>query len=358
MVQELTYYSNVSEIMAEASGTTEASGTELRSLMRQVEVELHHSSTYERVVSNLQTLPTEMGQQLHRMMNAIGREAIRLAFRQWAAASSEAQSDRSSEASSELRSEPSSPSSPSSKVSFAAPPPPPPPSASPVAVAAGHTVHDQTLQDKTRSALKSPAPSASGTRTQSRSARSRRLSKKELAAQAAIQKWEAQLRQLGAEVRRVRQSKAQSPYQLHLKTQVPLHQIEALEAGQLDRLPEDIYIRGFLRRLGDALDLDGTALAASLPQVDPVQAILPTWYHPPTPTGGHLRPIHLYVGYAALLAGGFTWLTSQSVLKEPTSPAPTIVSPTQVQGAQRQSTHLSAPASQRISAISPPERQL
>ena len=330
MVQELAYCSNVSEIMAEAAGT------ELRSLMRQVEVELHHSPTYGRVLSSLNTLPTEMGQQLQRMMNAIGREAIRLAFRQGAGASSDPSSKTNSEVS-----------SPAS-----APPPPPPPSPFPIAVQPV-----QAVEAKPRSTPRSPAPSSIGTASHSRQSQPRRLSKKELAAQAALQTWETQLRQLGAEVRRVRQSKAQSPYQLHLKTQVPLHQIEALETGQVDRLPEDIYIRGFLRRLGDALDLDGTALAASLPPVDPVQAILPTWYHPSASTGGQLRPIHLYVGYAALLAGGFTWLTHQSVVKEPANPAPTIA-PAQVQGSQRQSSRLSAPTTLMARAISVPERQL
>ena len=319
MVQELIHYPKAAETAAETLGT------ELRSLMRQVEVELHHSPTYERVVSNLQTLPTEMGQQLQRMINAIGREAIRLAFRQRDGETPKARS-----------------------VTNVAPTPPPPPAPTPVREDTPPT------PPSLRSALV-------GTGYQPPRQQPRRLSKKELTAQAALQAWEAQLQALGAEVRRVRQSKHQSPYQLHLKTQVPLHQIEALETGQVGRLPEDVYIRGFLRRIGDALELDGVALAASLPPVDPVKAILPTWYHPnaASGSGSHLRPIHLYVGYAALLAGGFTWLTHQSALQEPTRSAPpTIAPPAQSPtNSQRHSTRLSGSAT-AIAAVSAPERLL
>ena len=320
MVQELIYYPKGSETMAETLGA------ELRSLMHQVEAELHHSPTYERVVSNLQTLPTEMGQQLQRMINAIGREAIRLSFRQCAEETPKANLEKSSVAA----------------------PPPPPPSPTPVA--------PQTAESPARSTLPSLRSSLVGTGYNHSPQKPRRLSKKELAAQAALQEWEAQLKALGAEVRRVRQSKDQSPYQLHLKTQVPIHQIEALETGQVDRLPEDIYVRGFLRRIGDALDLDGVSFAASLPSVDPVKAILPTWYHPNASSGSHLRPVHLYVGYAALLAGGFTWLMHQSVIQDPARQSPTIAPPAQAPvNAQRQSTRLSSPA-MTIAAVSAPER--
>ncbi len=318
MVQELVYYPKGSETTAE---TVRA---ELRSRMRQVEAELHHSSTYERVVSNLQTLPTEMGQQLQRMINAIGREAIRLAFREWA------------DETPKLNLEPAS-----------APTPPPPPRPTPA------TVPDRP-EAETRSTAASLRPALIGTAYNSRN-QPRRLSKKEQAAQAALHAWETQLQSIGAQVRQVRQAQHQSPYQLHLKTQVPIYQIEALETGRIDRLPEDIYIRGFLRRIGDALNMDGVALAASLPPVDPVKAILPTWYHPSAPSGAHLRPVHLYVGYAALLAGGFTWLMHQSVLQDPARSVPSStqapVSP------QRHSLHR-AELTPLIAAVSAPERLL
>jgi cytoskeletal protein RodZ len=63
------------------------------------------------------------------------------------------------------------------------------------------------------------------------------------------------VRQLGEELLRVRQDRGISLYQLHLQTLVPLHHLKALETGQTDKLPEDIYVRGFVRRLGDALGL-------------------------------------------------------------------------------------------------------
>jgi cytoskeleton protein RodZ len=321
VVQELTYYPKGSETTAE---TVRAA---LRSRMRQVEAELHHSSTYERVVSNLQTLPTEMGQQLQRMINAIGREAIRLAFREWTE---------------------NTPKPDLEPVSATMPPPSPRPTPVPVPDPA-----PDRSEAETRS-LSSLRPALIGTAYNPRN-QPRRLSKKEQSAQAALHAWETQLQSIGAQVRRVRQNQHQSPYQLHLKTQVPIHQIEALETGRIDRLPEDIYIRGFLRRIGDALNMDGVALAASLPPVDPVKAILPTWYHPSGTAGAHLRPVHLYVGYAALLAGGFTWLMHQSVLQSPTnSVPPPAQAPT---SPQRHSTHR-AEVAPPIAAVSAPERLL
>jgi cytoskeleton protein RodZ len=102
---------------------------------------------------------------------------------------------------------------------------------------------------------------------------------------------------------------------------VPMHQLQALETGQGTHLPEDVYLRGFIKRIGTALELDNATLLASLPIPDPTQAILPSWYHPPTKSGGikglAVQPLHLYVGYAALMAGGLVWLSHQQTPETP-----------------------------------------
>jgi cytoskeletal protein RodZ len=145
----------------------------------------------------------------------------------------------------------------------------------------------------------------------------RKRSKPELSRQKIIQQREDLLRQLGQTIQEVRESKAVSLRQLHTTTLVPLHHLEALEMGRVDRLPEDVYLRGFIRRIGNALGLDGNHLAASLPKPE-TQDILPSWYHPTTSKSPslHLDSMHLYLGYAALMAGGFVWLSQQAPPKD------------------------------------------
>ncbi|MBW4525821.1 MAG: helix-turn-helix domain-containing protein [Phormidium tanganyikae FI6-MK23] len=124
------------------------------------------------------------------------------------------------------------------------------------------------------------------------------------------------LARLGAQIRTARQVRAMSIAELHSKTLVPVHQIQAIEAGHGAHLPEDVYLRGFIQRIAKVLNLDSVRLLDLLPAVDPVKAVLPTWYHPQKRSielgGMALKPVHLYLGYAAVLSGGLVWLSHQS----------------------------------------------
>jgi cytoskeleton protein RodZ len=125
------------------------------------------------------------------------------------------------------------------------------------------------------------------------------------------------LTRLGAQIRAARQARSMSINELHSKTLVPVHQLQAIEAGHGLHLPEDVYLRGFIKRIANALNLDSTALLDMLPAVDPVKAVLPSWYHPKTQRsislgGMALSPVHLYLGYAAVLSGGMIWLSHQT----------------------------------------------
>lgn len=352
VVQELIYCSNL------PGETVEVSSEGLQSMLGQVETELYHSATYRQVVSNLETLPTEVGNQVQRMVKAIGREAIRLAFRKLV---------RKKPA---VTLQPVTQPNPSQSVM----PPPPPPNAN-LSLSNPETPdieasppNPESLSTVSSSAQHPGAPASSNrvippisTKRTDNKLR-KRLSRKERSAQAALQAWEERLRELGQELRQVRQSKSLSPYQLHLRTQIPLHQLEALEVGQIDRLPEDVYVRGFIRRVGNVLGLDGASLANSLPPLDPVKAILPTWYRPQERTG-NMRSVHLYLGYAALMAGGVTWLSQQAPPKEPVSPTPftqpaTVTPPSQTttpNTTPKPSTRAIQRPASTPSAIAPPE---
>lgn len=148
----------------------------------------------------------------------------------------------------------------------------------------------------------------------------KKVSKTDLAEQKVMRTWEQSLRQVGARLRQVRIMRSLSLDQLHARTLIPVYQLQALEEGNTKKLPEDIYIRGFIHRISAVLEIDESPLLASIPAPNP-DKIVPSWYHPPTSkeTGMYLRPAHLYLGYSALMLGavsGLSLLGHQSAPQE------------------------------------------
>ena len=146
----------------------------------------------------------------------------------------------------------------------------------------------------------------------------KKLSKEEEAAKA-VQQREECLRELGRELRKGRQIRSLSLQQLHSQTLVPLHHIEAIENGEIEKLPQDIYVRGFIRRLGDALGLDGSAMANALPKpaANPIPSMYLSVSDSESAQSFQMRPVHLYIGYTALMAGavgGLGWLSQQPLM--------------------------------------------
>jgi cytoskeleton protein RodZ len=161
-------------------------------------------------------------------------------------------------------------------------------------------------------------------------------------------------RQIGSAIAAERAAKGLSLEQMYTRTLVPTYHIQALEAGNVDELPEDVYLRSFIRQLGNALGLNGIALAASLPEAK--MSVVPSWYR----DSGSRKPVqitstHLYLGYTALLAGtigGLSWMSHQSAINasiEPDRPAP--------MNPSSKATHLEAETSseQAVANVVPPE---
>ena len=123
--------------------------------------------------------------------------------------------------------------------------------------------------------------------------------------------WEDRLREIGREFAEIRTAQGISVYQLHAQTLVPLHTIQALEKGDFKRLPEKIYVQGFVRRIGDYLGFDGAKLADSLP---PDEAIAPVSQrnHFWTFQGFYFTRFHLYLSYIALLIAAVSALSAIS----------------------------------------------
>ncbi|MGE5657521.1 MAG: helix-turn-helix domain-containing protein [Actinomycetota bacterium] len=314
--------------------TIEISQESLRSFISQIEIELLNSEVYSRVLASLQTMLGEAAAGAEILIKAVGREAIRMAYKgiarqQTTPLPSETTGtvtlDRgSAEVKPTAELQPSPPSRQQDR------PTPPPPPLLPVSM----LYQRLTKQETSISTLPKPEPVASLPEIEHSDSRDtpptptpnnpppppakkpKKLTKAQKAALAVLER-EDRLRQLGQELRKARQVRSLSLQQLHSQTLVPLHHLEALENGYLDRLPEDIYIRGFIRRLGNALGLDGVAMANSLPVPEPTVTTVPSWSLPESESGGfYLRPIHLYLGYTALMAGavgGVAWLSQQSI---------------------------------------------
>ncbi len=102
------------------------------------------------------------------------------------------------------------------------------------------------------------------------------------------------LAELGNQLRLKRQEQALSLENVAAKTRIQQRMLQAIEEGELDELPEPIYIQGFIKQYADTLGLNGAELANSFPTGDRRLSIKPVWQRLPV---AQLRPIHLYLIY-------------------------------------------------------------
>jgi cytoskeletal protein RodZ len=115
-----------------------------------------------------------------------------------------------------------------------------------------------------------------------------------------------QLADIGAYLQTVRQEANLSLEQINATTLIRPNLLMAIEAGQIQSLPEPIYIRGLIKRYADALGLDGAELAATFPVTPTVRPVAPSWRDLPA---AQLRPLHLYVAYIILITAAISGLS-------------------------------------------------
>ncbi|GAB1545455.1 helix-turn-helix domain-containing protein [Scytonema sp. NUACC21] len=72
---------------------------------------------------------------------------------------------------------------------------------------------------------------------------------------------EEQLMEVVAHLRQVREERAIRIDELAAYTRIRPVFLQALEEGRFEELPEPVYVQGFVRHYGDAIGLNGTALA-------------------------------------------------------------------------------------------------
>ncbi|MBE9013745.1 DUF4115 domain-containing protein [Pseudanabaenaceae cyanobacterium LEGE 13415] len=70
-----------------------------------------------------------------------------------------------------------------------------------------------------------------------------------------------QLKSIGTRLCEERQKKSISLEEIAAKTYIPQRLLSAIEDANLDRLPEPVFVQGFIRRYADAIGLDGTAMS-------------------------------------------------------------------------------------------------
>jgi cytoskeletal protein RodZ len=121
-----------------------------------------------------------------------------------------------------------------------------------------------------------------------------------------------QLTEIGDYLRQVREENLLSIEQMAAKTLIQVRLIRAIESGNLQPLPEPVYIRGFIKRYAVALGLDGAEIAQAFPIETDIRAVQPSWKDTPA---AQLRPLHLWVAYLVLImaaVSGLSYLISRS----------------------------------------------
>ncbi|NJL00368.1 MAG: hypothetical protein HC910_07255 [Spirulinaceae cyanobacterium SM2_1_0] len=272
-----------------------------QSIFTTIETQLLHSDVYQQVLARVQSLSGEAAEAAQALLTAVGKEAARLAFQTLSQHYKVVPTGIQKAARQANR----RPAPPPRRLQVVSEP------AQSTATTTATPIHPATKTAPDCTGADQPT----NPETQ-QSWRSPRMSKAERAQQFARER-EAACGEIGATLRQAREAQGMSIGQLYSKTLVQVFYIKALEAGQVEQLPEDIYLRGFIRRLGNALGLDGAALAKSLPkQVN--DSPIPSWYSPEMKYAhksiGGVTPLHMYAGYTAAMAtaiGGLGFVTSQ-----------------------------------------------
>jgi cytoskeletal protein RodZ len=134
------------------------------------------------------------------------------------------------------------------------------------------------------------------------------------------------LQHIGAQLRSLREKQALSIEEVSARTQIQPRLIEAIESAQIEILPESVYVKGMVKRYGDQMGLNGSALVEDFP-IWERQSSEPT---PPKdsrrttlviPT--RVKPLHFYLGYTVVVLAGIAGMSQ--VLNntfKPKSPAP------------------------------------
>jgi cytoskeleton protein RodZ len=268
--------------------TAMAMDTALNAVISQIEVALSQSDIYHRAIASLQQVTAEAGLDGQILLKAVSLEAIRLTI----AAMENLRPSASEESTSE------------NFIDCMA---------DPEDVDPADTVMFEAIATvmQPRRVVKNPMKAIMAKHRAKRQAK---------IIEELIMTREEILIQLGERIQLEREARKMSIAQLHARTFIPMYHLQALEGGHTAQLPEDVYLRGFLRRIENALTLENGSLVGAMP-TEVSSEILPSWAKQSSKAkrknlgGLDMNPTHLYFTYAALMAGGVCWLSSQTAPK-------------------------------------------
>lgn len=111
------------------------------------------------------------------------------------------------------------------------------------------------------------------------------------------------LAEIGAQFKRIRQDKDLSIPHLTATTLISERYLRAIEDGEIESLPEPVYVRGFIRKYGTALG------AGDLSEDFPLNPVLPEQKWAGS-AAAELRPLHLYALYVGVIAAAVSLLAT------------------------------------------------
>jgi cytoskeleton protein RodZ len=79
-----------------------------------------------------------------------------------------------------------------------------------------------------------------------------------------------QLKSIVAQLKQAREAKAIKLEDIAAKTFIPLRLLKAMDEERFERLPEPVFVQGFIRRYADQVGLDGQAMAKQFQVMPPV----------------------------------------------------------------------------------------
>jgi cytoskeletal protein RodZ len=114
------------------------------------------------------------------------------------------------------------------------------------------------------------------------------------------------LAELGGQLWATRQERGLSLDEMVMMTRIPRRLLQAIEEGNLNELPEPIYIQGLIRQFADALGFNGVNFASAFPVGSNRVSLRPAWKITPM---GQLRPVHLYLLYILMIVSSVSGLS-------------------------------------------------
>jgi cytoskeletal protein RodZ len=127
------------------------------------------------------------------------------------------------------------------------------------------------------------------------------------------------LAEIGAQLWASRQEKGLSLEEVVVLTRIPKRLLQAIEEGNLNDLPEPIYIQGLIRQFSDALGFNGVEFSSTFPIVYQQVSSTSTWTNKPI---NQLRPLHLYLLYIFVIicsVSGLSQILNNAALQASTS---------------------------------------